>query len=175
MKVSPQSLMHHPLNPEIYELSAIDALMKSIVEVGLLQKLVVDQHDQVVSGNKRLEAVKRLGWNTVEIEKIEVSNDKILPLLVSYNQQRVKTNKEILKEYWAMEKSIGVGQGSRTDLKDTTWVKADPSDRNPKTRDVIAELLGVASTKMGSLLFIHSRNPDFIDLIDDGTLTFKWP
>ena len=62
MKVSPQSLMHHPLNQEIYELSAIDALMKSIVEVGLLQKLVVDQHDQVVSGNKRLEAVKRLGW-----------------------------------------------------------------------------------------------------------------
>jgi hypothetical protein len=173
MKVSPQSLMHHPLNQEIYELSAIDALMKSIAEVGLLQNLVVDQHDQVVSGNRRLEAVKRLGWKTVEIEKIEVSDDRLLPLLVSYNQQRVKTNKEILKEYWALEKSLGVGQGARTDLKNATCVKADRSERNPTTRDVIADLLGVPSTKMGSLLFIHSRNPNFINLIDDGTLTIN--
>jgi hypothetical protein len=173
LKVSVKSLSHHPANRSIYDLSAIEPLMTSINEMGLLQKLVVDQYDQVISGNRRLEAVKRLGWKSVEIEKVQVSDDETIPLLVSYNQQRVKTNKELLQEYWALEKSIGVGKGNRTDLKNVTCVRPDTSSRNPSTRDKIADRLGVTSSHLGSLVFIHGRNPDFIKLIDDGILTIN--
>ena len=61
MKVQVSKLKHHPLNREIYSLSDIDDLTKSIKDVGLLQPLVVDQKNRVVSGNRRLEAIRVLG------------------------------------------------------------------------------------------------------------------
>jgi len=172
MKVSVEKLSHHPKNREIYDLSSIDTLMTSIQEVGLLQSLVIDQHNQVISGNRRLEAVRRLNWKSVEIEKVDVEPTDTIPLIISYNQQRVKTNREILQEYWALEKVLGIGQGKRTDL-DTTSVSSDRSSKNPRTRDIIAKQLGISSTQLGLLLYIHNRNPDFLDLIDDGTITIN--
>ncbi len=65
MKVKVSSLKHHPKNKEIYDLSSIDELMESISEVGLLQPLTIDTRNQVISGNRRFESIKRLGWNEV--------------------------------------------------------------------------------------------------------------
>ena len=70
MKVSVSDLIHHPMNGEIYSLSSIDDLMSSIEEVGLLQNLVINKKNQVLSGNRRLEAIRRLGWDTVEVEVV---------------------------------------------------------------------------------------------------------
>ena len=55
MKVKVSKLTPHPLNLEIYDLSSIEDLMASITEMGLLQNLVIDQDNQVVSGNRRKE------------------------------------------------------------------------------------------------------------------------
>ena len=68
MKVKVSSLKHHPKNKEIYNLSSIEELMDSISEVGLLQSLIIDQHHQIISGNRRFESIKRLGWEEVEVE-----------------------------------------------------------------------------------------------------------
>ena len=46
-------------------LSSIDELMESISEVGLLQPLTIDTSNQVISGNRRFESIKRLGWEEV--------------------------------------------------------------------------------------------------------------
>ena len=72
MKKRVSSLKHHPLNREIYSLSSIEDLMASIEEVGLLQNIVIDQHDQVVSGNRRLEAIRNLGWKSVKCERVKI-------------------------------------------------------------------------------------------------------
>ena len=72
MKVKVSSLTHHPKNKEIYDLSSIEELMESISEVGLLQSLIIDQHQQIISGNRRFESIKRLGWKEVEVEVKEV-------------------------------------------------------------------------------------------------------
>ena len=58
MKVKVSSLKHHPKNKEIYTLSSIEELMESISEVGLLQPLIIDSRNQVISGNRRFESVK---------------------------------------------------------------------------------------------------------------------
>ena len=59
MKIEVSKLKHHPKNKEIYTLSSIEELMDSISELGLLQPLVVDQQNQIISGNRRFESVKR--------------------------------------------------------------------------------------------------------------------
>ena len=58
MKVKVSSLKHHPKNKEIYTLSSIEELMESISEVGLLQPLIIDSRNQIISGNRRFESLK---------------------------------------------------------------------------------------------------------------------
>ncbi|MDA8923790.1 ParB N-terminal domain-containing protein [Flavobacteriaceae bacterium] len=96
MKVKVSSLTHHPKNKEIYDLSSIEELMESVSEVGLLQSLIIDQHQQIISGNRRFESIKRLGWNEVEVEVKEVEDGEEELLLIHYNKQRIKSFKELI-------------------------------------------------------------------------------
>ena len=77
MRVKVSSLKHHPNNKEIYTLSSIEELMESISEVGLLQPLIIDSRNQVISGNRRFESIRRLGWKEVEVNLIEVKKLKM--------------------------------------------------------------------------------------------------
>ena len=124
MKVKVSSLTHHPKNKEIYDLSSIDELMESISEVGLLQPLIIDSRNQVISGNRRFESIKRLGWNEVEVEVKEVKKGEEELLLIHFNKQRIKSFKELINEYLTLDRIYRKGQGKRTDL---TSVKSNIS------------------------------------------------
>ena len=167
MRIAVKSLSHHPRNQEIYSLSNIDDLVQSINEVGLLSPLVINQKNEVISGNRRLAAIRKLGWNEVDVEVTEVSEDDVINILIAHNKQRVKSNREVLNEYRALEKIHGVGQGQRTDLT------SGKSNKGSVARDIIAEKIGLSSSQMARLLLIEKRNPDFIKLVDDGVLTIN--
>ena len=124
MKVKISSLKHHPKNKEIYSLSSIDELMESISEVGLLQPLTIDTRNQVISGNRRFESIKRLGWKEVEVIVREVKEEEEELLLIHFNKQRIKSFKELIHEYLILVGYYRKGQGKRTDL---TSVKSNRS------------------------------------------------
>ena len=94
MKVKVSSLTHHPKNKEIYDLSSIEELMESISEVGLLQPIIIDTHNQVISGNRRSESIKRLGWEEVEVKDVKDGEEELL--LIHFNKQRIKSFKELI-------------------------------------------------------------------------------
>jgi site-specific DNA-methyltransferase (adenine-specific) len=165
MKVPVSKLKHHPKNKEIYNLSSIEELMDSITEFGLLQPLVVNQNNQIISGNRRFESIKRLGWKNVEVEQRMVNIEEEELLLIHYNKQRVKTYKELLNEYFTLKKYYEVGQGKRTDL---TSVR---SNKSLNGRDSVSEQIGISSSQLGKLIFIHKHQPHHIDLLDKGILT----
>lgn len=165
MKLKVSKLKHHPKNKEIYTLSSIEELMDSITELGLLQPLVIDQHNQIISGNRRFESIKRLGWEEVEVDLKNVKKGEEEILLVHYNKQRVKTFVEILNEYFVLKKHYKVGQGKRTDL---TSVR---SNKSLNGRDKVSEEIGISSSQLGKLIFIHKHRPHHIDLLDKGILT----
>ena len=166
MEIQVSKLKHHPLNQEVYFLSDIDDLVESISEVGLLQPLIIDQHHQVISGNRRLCAIQKLSWKKVDVEKVKVSKKDIPNLLIHHNKQRIKTCREILNEYHLLEKHYRIGSGKRTDL--STSVR---TNRGLTTRDIVSGKLGVSSSRLGQLLFIEKEDPSLIDLIDKGILT----
>ena len=161
------SLTHHPSNSEIYTLSNIEDLVQSISEMGLLQPLIIDQSNQVISGNRRLCAIKQLGWREVEAEIVDVAEDEVIALLIHHNKQRVKSARETLNEYHALVKIYGKGQGKRTDLT------SGKSNRGETARDIIAKKLGLSSSQVQRLLYIDKQDSEFIGLIDDGTLTIN--
>jgi DNA modification methylase len=166
MEIQVSKLKHHPLNQEVYFLSDIDDLVESISEVGLLQPLIIDQHHQVISGNRRLCAIQQLSWKKVDVEKVKVSKKDIPNLLIHHNKQRIKACREILNEYHLLEKHYRIGSGKRTDLSTSVC-----TNRGLTTRDIVSGKLGVSSSLLAKLLFVEKENISFIDLIDDGSLT----
>ena len=160
MKVKVSKLTPHPLNLEIYDLSSIEDLMGSITEMGLLQNLVIDQDNQVVSGNRRLEAIKRLSWTDVQCDRIEMSPSDAGSYLVHYNKQRVKTCRELLNEVNITLPRYKLGQGKRSDLTSV------PQNKGYSARDKVAQDIGISSSQIGKLLFIEKQSPELIDLID---------
>jgi DNA modification methylase len=152
------------LNKDIYQLSSIGDLMDSIKTVGLLQPLTIDQHHQVISGNRRFEAIKRLGWEEVEVIQVDVEDEHIPVYLIHFNKQRVKTSQELINEYDILYEYYGLGQGKRTDL---TSVQLDKGS----ARDKIRGEIGISSGHLARLLYIRTHQPEMIDLIDRGIMT----
>lgn len=157
MKVKVSKLKHHPLNERIYSLSGLDSLMESINQVGLLEPPTVDQDFFCVSGNRRLECIKRLGWKEIEVHQISVKKGDEVLTLIHFNRQRIKTHRELLNEYFELEnyhKKRGLKKGQRV-------------------RNVVSSTLNTKDGQLARLLYIHKRNPEFIDLIDKGILTIN--
>jgi DNA modification methylase len=164
MKIEISSLIHHPKNQEIYDLSSIEELMDSISEVGLLQPLIIDQHNQIISGNRRFESIKRLRWEDVEVHQRFIEEGEEELLLIHYNKQRIKSFKELINEYIILDKYYRKGQGKRTDL---TSVKSNRSS----SRDLVSNELGISSSQLRRLVFIYKNKPEYIKLLDKGILT----
>ena len=166
MKMKVSDLTHHPSNQEIYNLSAIEDLKESIIEVGLLQPLVINSRNEVISGNRRLLAIQQLGWDKVEVDIVDTSPDEELLRLVHYNKHRIKTCREVLNESKVLMEFYAKGQGFRSDLTSVQMNKGS-------SRDLVANELGMPSSTIGKLLFIEKNDPSFIDLIDEGDLTIN--
>ncbi|MHA8062655.1 DNA methyltransferase [Aquirufa aurantiipilula] len=155
MKVKTSQLKHHPLNEKIYSLSGIESLMESIKQVGLLEPPTIDQNFQVVSGNRRFETIKRLGWKEVDVHQINVKKGDEVMTLIHFNRQRIKTTQELLNEYFELEsyhRKKGVGKGVRI-------------------RGIVSDEIMVTDGQLARILYVYKRNPEYIKLIDQGILS----
>ena len=98
MKIPINQLKTCSINAEIYRDSNVDDLINSIQEVGLLQPIVITPNNLIVSGHRRLKALKTLGWTEVECDVKEIREDDLALTLVLYNQHRTKVASELLRE-----------------------------------------------------------------------------
>jgi len=53
----------------------IPSLAKSIETIGLLHPIIIDSENRLISGARRLEAIKSLGWKEVEVRLLEELSD----------------------------------------------------------------------------------------------------
>ena len=91
-----KELKFHPLNDEMYYLSDLQDLRLNIKENGLLVPLVVDQQNQVISGNRRLKCLIDLGIKEVQVLEFDIKEeDDVKFLIYSYNKQRRKRTGEM--------------------------------------------------------------------------------
>lgn len=54
------------------DLGDIDGLAASIQDLGLLHPVVVDQRNRLVAGGRRLAAVKKLGWERIPANIVDM-------------------------------------------------------------------------------------------------------
>jgi DNA modification methylase len=132
--------------------------------ISIRGKKLTSNHNQVISGNRRFESVKRLGWEEVEVNIIEVNKEEEELLLIHFNKQRIKSFKELINEYLILDRYYRKGQGKRTDLTSAKIGKGS-------SRDTISKEIGISSGQLQKLVYINKHHPDHIEILDKGILT----
>jgi len=162
MKISVKHLQSCPINSEIYKESDVSDLVSSISEVGLLQPIIVTPNNLIISGHRRIKAILTLGWEMVECEVKDISEDELAVHIVLYNQSRLKVATEMLREIKVLYENLWVGVGNNKG-----------GGRNPNIRSVISQKLGISSGSIQKLLFIEAHQPELLKIIDIGDMTIN--
>ena len=61
-------------------------LKDSIQKMGLLSPIIINEKNELISGFRRLEACKQLGWTEVEVVVVATQDDKVKELDVEYHE-----------------------------------------------------------------------------------------
>lgn len=88
------------------DLGNLDSLKDSLKRYGLLNPITINSNNELVAGQRRLEAAKQLGWTSINVIIID-TKDKInlLEMELEENNQRLPFNDvELLEGYKQLEK-----------------------------------------------------------------------
>jgi DNA modification methylase len=164
-EVDINSLSVHPLCSEVYQTYDIEGLKENMIKIGVIDPvLVVDQKDRIISGVRRYQSMKELGYEKIMVRRIQIDNVEVGYLIFSFNKQRVKSFSEILNEIVLLKQHYMIGSGKRHHLKN------DGSKINWRT--LAAKELGVSESQLNNMIEV-GKNKDVVKEIDKGTLTIN--
>jgi len=88
------------------DIGNLDFLMESMNKFGQLQPIVLNSKLQLIAGNRRLEAAKRLGWQSIDATIMDVnSKAELLEIEIEENIQRKDfTEDDIAEAYKRLAK-----------------------------------------------------------------------
>ena len=160
VEVDTSTLNPHPRNAGIYGSENVSDLVALIKERGhIVNSLVVNQDNTIISGHRRWMAAKELGYPTVPCEVIAFdSEDDELEALVHYNASREKTFEARVRESMALEavysakaekRKLGNLKQNNTEMDNLTTSEESVENEDIKgaTRDVVAKKAGISSGK----------------------------
>jgi ParB family transcriptional regulator, chromosome partitioning protein len=165
MKVS--ELKPHPINSTIYNDNpdAQKELIHSINLNGLLEPLVINRSNMVISGHRRLQALKEIGWEKCDCRLSEFENEIIA--LIQLNSYRLKVESEIVREAELLKteysKQIKKGRPLKGEVRDgKNWSIVN-----------VSEKLGVSTTKLKKLISIKKHEPSLLEKVDLGLISVE--
>ena len=165
MKVS--ELKPNPINSTIYNDNpdTLKELIHSINLNGLLEPLVINRSNMVISGHRRLQALKEIGWEKCDCRLSEFENEIIA--LIQLNSYRIKVESEIVREAEILKteysKQIKKGRPLKGEV------------RNGKNWSIVnvSEKLGVSTTKLKKLISIKKHEPSLLEKVDLGLISVE--
>lgn len=148
------------------DLGDIKSLADSIDDIGLIHNIVVTPDHHLVAGERRLAAVKSLGWDTVPVFVIQTLADATDRLLAERDENTCRkdfTASELVSLGRQLEElerpKAQERQGSRNDL---TSGSVEPEVLYAKTDKVVGEALGVSQStyKRAKTVVAATADPD---------------
>jgi ParB family transcriptional regulator, chromosome partitioning protein len=165
MKVS--ELKPHPINSTIYNDNpdSQKELIHSINLNGLLEPLVINRSNMVISGHRRLKALKEIGWEKCDCRLSEFENEIIA--LIQLNSYRIKVESEIVREAELLKteysKQIKKGRPLKGEVREgKNWSIVN-----------VSEKLGVSTTKLKKLISIKRYEPELLEKVDLGLISVE--
>lgn len=143
------------------ELGDVGALANSIANVGMLHPIVVTSDLRLIAGQRRLEAVRKLGWSEVEI-RIADDLDSATALLVAERDENTCRKDMTASELYGLGKALEElerpkareRQGSRNDL--ATSGSRDP-EVPQRTSEIVAPAVGMSDAVWKRLKHVGDR------------------
>ncbi len=88
------------------DLGDLESLMDSLKRYGQLNPITISQNYELVAGQRRLESAKRLGWDKINANIVNITNPVVmLEMELEENTQRSDFNDmELLEGYQQLEK-----------------------------------------------------------------------
>lgn len=153
-------------------------LKASIEKEGLLQPIIINQDNKLIAGYRRYTCCRELGHTNIQAKRVYTKDDlheKLIEIkenvdrkafTFSEKMQAAKTIEPIIKEF--AEKRI-------KEKKDSDLSRFGIITKRGKTRDIMAEILGIGSGKTyDKAKFIwESGDQDIISLLDDNKHTIS--
>ena len=149
----------------------MEALAESVAENGVLVPPTVVPGDggrhTLVSGHRRKRAAELAGLAEVPCIVREMTEDEAVIAMVDSNLQRESILPSERAFAYSMRLEAMRRQGERTDL---TCVQSEHKLKGRKSRDVLAEELGVSSGKVRRYIRLTHLVPEVLDLVDEGRM-----
>lgn len=149
-----RSIVPNPFQPrKEFAAGELSELAASIESCGLLQPLVVRKAPngrayELVAGERRLRAVKQLGWTEVPASVLEVDDDTLLVLALVENLQREELSPlEEAQGYESLRDSFGF------------------------TQDKIAKAVGKSRSTVANTLRLLALPPSVRRLLEEGAIS----
>jgi len=152
IKVKVSELKMHPEAKNIYDYKknkkTIKALGNTMVSKGQLEPIFINQDYEIISGNRRYLAALNHPDKFKYLNAIVIPNPKkIIDTIIIHNQQRKKSNAEIIKEAEAILGVLGKNQGVRNDILDKV-----SKDRFQIAADIIGNISASSLRRMMALV-----------------------
>lgn len=172
-----------PFNP--YTPAMLADLAENIRRNGIIQPITVrprpNNRFQIIAGHNRVAAAKIAGLTTVPALVQELDDDQAAILMIDSN---LKTRPHILPSERARAYKLRMEklshQGKRTDLTcvplghKLTEVEPNstcvPVGHKLKSRDVVAQELGIGQTQIQRYLRLNELHPHLLKMVDNGSL-----
>lgn len=149
----------------------MERLAESIAENGVLVPLTVRasgaERYELVSGHRRKRAAELAGLASVPCIVREMGDDEAVIAMVDSNLQREAILPSERAFAYSMRLEAMKRQGQRTDL--TCAQVAHKSDGR-RSRDILAEELGVSKDKVQRFIRLTRLIPELLALVDDGRM-----
>jgi len=159
MKKKISLLIPHDQNKILYndtDPDQVEDLAENIKAYGQITPIVINPSNVILSGHRRVSALKLLGKTYVECVIQEVEPDEEIFYIISANAQRQKDMVQLSAEIETLYKLYSPGQGYRSDLR--------TSKSNPKksTQLQICSDLNISATTISDLRAIKKHRPDVL-------------
>ena len=165
MKLS--DLTIHSENERIYQPTNLEDLEKSISENGQLEPIVISRSNRILSGHRRFQSMKNLGVEECLCRYLDTDNEIIT--LIEFNQYRQKSTSDILNESRILEREYKnlVGAGRNANYLN----KFKSKGKNFQMAHLLADKLGVGTTKLKQIMSIANYERELIEKIDRGEMS----
>lgn len=162
------------------DLGDIDGLAKSIREIGLLQPIVVNSKHHLIAGERRLAAVKKLGWSDVAATIVANLDDAHAALVAERDENTERENftaseaaklgqqLEELERPKAKERQAQAGPREGRGKK-TAYVTVTQPVEAGATRDIVGEAVGMSGVTYQRAKTVVNRGvPELVEAMDKG-------
>jgi protein gp37 len=144
-----KDLKPHPLNDAIYGDGADKEMVQSVKDNGIIEPLLVDYKNRIISGHRRWDAAKKAKLKEVPVKVFQSEDElEIRTALVEANRQRTKTNEQVAREaaqIYEIEKAKAKARKGEANQKGILPVKLPGSG---DARDLAGERLGISGKKV---------------------------